>query len=65
MTRNDAPEPLADPQEIAFRRLAVGRSTGFDLIRTGQLAAYKVGRRTYVTRKAQAEFIAGREETAA
>jgi hypothetical protein len=59
--KNTEVEPLSDPQEVAFRRLGLGRSSGFKLVRAGDLTAYKVGRCTYISRRAQADFIAKRE----
>lgn len=59
------PEPLAYQLEQAFRLIGVGRSKGFELINTGELASYTVGRRRYVTRKALEDFIADQQSRAA
>lgn len=39
-------------------RLGVGRSTVFELIKTGELASVKIGRRRLVAESAIAEYIA-------
>lgn len=58
------PEPLAYQLEQAFRLLGIGRSKGFELINTGELDSYTVGRRRYITRKALEAFVANRQKAA-
>lgn len=48
--------------EEAARLLNVGRSTAYDLIRTGRLRSVKIGRRRLVPRDALDALVASLEE---
>lgn len=50
--------PLAHSVESAARRLGIGRTTVFQLIREGRLPARKVGSRTLIRETDLAAFIA-------
>ena len=51
------PEPLLVPAEVAFDMLGIGRTAGFSLIKSGQLAARKIGMRTMVEVRSVKDFI--------
>ncbi len=51
-------EPLLLRPEDVARVLAVGRSTVFDLIRSGRLRSVKIGHLRRVSATAVAEFVA-------
>lgn len=53
-------QPLAYSLVDAGRLLGVGRSTVFELIRTGELAAIKIRRTRRVTRAALEAYLADR-----
>jgi excisionase family DNA binding protein len=50
------PEALLTPKDVA-RRLAVGRTTVFMLLRSGELASVKIGRSRRIPTSAVDEFI--------
>lgn len=50
--------PVSYSVEDAARALGIGRSLAFRLIREGQLAAVKIGRRTVVSVKECEDFLA-------
>ncbi len=52
---------LVTPEEAA-RRLCVGRSKVYDLMRTGQLRSLRIGGSRRITVDALAEFVARLEE---
>jgi excisionase family DNA binding protein len=56
--RHSVPEPLADPVNVAARRMGVSRATAYNQIRAGSLTAHKVGRRTLILRTEQARWLA-------
>ena len=51
---------LLGPEEAA-KALGVGRTTGFELIRTGDLRSVKIGNARRISAIALAEFVAGLE----
>lgn len=59
-----APEPPVLRVEEAAELLRIGRSAAYDLIRTGQLRSFKLGRRRLVPREAIAEIITDLERGA-
>jgi excisionase family DNA binding protein len=57
-TPTPQPKPVSYSVEDAARALGIGRSLAFRLIREGQLAAVKIGRRTVVPVKECEAFLA-------
>jgi len=55
-------ESLLSVEELA-RELSVSRSTGYDLLWSGQIPSMKIGRRRLVRRADLAEFIERRLES--
>lgn len=53
----DAP-PISYPIEAAMRRLAIGRTKLYELIASGELDTYTVGKRRFVSHSAIERFIA-------
>ena len=51
---------LLRPEEVA-KALCVGRTTVFELIRTGDLRSVKIGNARRISATALAEFVAGLE----
>ena len=57
--------PCAYSVERAIDVLATSRRTIYEVIRTGELRTYTVGRRRYISAEAVREFIARREAATA
>lgn len=57
MTTN--PEPLADSVAVAAKRLGISRSAIYLELKAGRLHGLKAGRRTIITRAAQADWVSG------
>jgi len=57
-TASPAPRPATHTIEDLRRELNAGRSTVFELIRTGELPSIKIGRRRLVTEQALMEYLA-------
>jgi excisionase family DNA binding protein len=51
-------EPLADSIADTAIRLGVGRSNVYELLNSGQLESFKLGRRRLIPRSAQQKLIA-------
>ena len=54
-----------NPIEAVMERLALGRSTVFGLLASGQLRSVKVGKRRLVSEAALTDFIDGLDESEA
>jgi hypothetical protein len=52
--------PLAFRAEDAFKKIGIGRTTGWAEIRSGRLRSFRVGKRRLVPATAISEFIADR-----
>lgn len=50
-------EPLADPLNVAAKRMGISRAGAYNLINRGCLRAVKAGRRTLVLRAEQLRFV--------
>ena len=59
---DEAPPPISYPIEAAMRRLAIGRTKLYELIASGELDTYTIGKRRYVSRSAIERFIARLED---
>lgn len=46
----------------AFEALRMSRATGYELVNSGRLRTYTVGRRRYISGEALIEFVRGREQ---
>lgn len=57
--------PLAHRVPEACRRLGIGRSALYELIKTGELRAIKIGKRTLIPETELQKIIAARLEIAA
>jgi len=53
-------EPFALPPKAAFAAIGIGVTKGYELINSGDLEAFKVGRATRVTTASVKTFIANR-----
>lgn len=51
-------EPLADSVVTAAKRLGISRSAAYLELKAGRLRGLKAGRRTIITRAAQADWVA-------
>lgn len=51
--------PVSLPVEDAFELIGVGRTKGWELVRSGRLPTFKVGRRRLVHRQTLEEFLTG------
>ncbi|WP_043758366.1 MerR family transcriptional regulator [Imhoffiella purpurea] len=51
---------IAYPLDVGLKKIAVGRTKGYELIEEGELETYTVGSRRYVTHAALERFIANR-----
>ena len=51
-------EPLAIPPKDAFAAIGVGITKGYELINTGELETFKVGRATRVTTESVRAYVA-------
>ena len=59
MPVNESDAPLLLTPEQAARYLSVGRTTIYDLIRSGDLASVKIGRLRRIPRVAIKQWLAG------
>lgn len=50
--------PLAVPPKAAFQMLGVGTTKGYQLMNSGQLDAFKIGRATRITTESVHAFVA-------
>lgn len=50
-------EPLADPLNVAVKRMGISRAGAYNFIAAGKLSAVKAGRRTLVLRTEQQRFL--------
>jgi hypothetical protein len=57
--------PLAVSTTVAFKAIGVGRSLGYDFIKSGQLLTIKLGRRTLIPTDALKAFIDSKKQEAA
>ena len=55
-------EPLALPPKAAFAAIGVGITKGYELINSGELEAFKIGRSTRVTAESVKAYVARRVE---
>jgi excisionase family DNA binding protein len=55
-SQDDGPPALLSVEEAA-RRLGVGRTVAYGLIRSGELRSHRIGRRRLVSAAAVAEFV--------
>lgn len=58
-------EPLADSVAVAAKRLGISRSATYLELKAGRLRGLKAGRRTIITRTAQADWVASLAEWSA
>ena len=64
-TIHDLPAPLAHRIPDACRRLGIGRSSLYELIRTGEVRTIKIGSRTLIPEAELLKVIDSRLEVAA
>jgi excisionase family DNA binding protein len=65
MTHNPSSQPLAVSISDAARLLSVSRRHLYDLLASGQLRAFKSGRRTLIRMRTLESYVAKREREAA
>lgn len=58
-------EPLAVPPKAAFAAIGVGVTKGYELINSGELETFKVGRATRVTTESVRAYVSRQIERAA
>lgn len=51
-------EPISVPPKVCFDALGVGVTKGYELINSGELEAYKVGRATRITTASMRAYVA-------
>lgn len=51
-------EPLAIPPKDAFAAIGVGVTKGYELINSGELETFKIGRATRITTESVRAFVA-------
>jgi excisionase family DNA binding protein len=53
-------EPLALPPKAAFAAIGVGTTKGYELINSGELETFKIGRSTRITTDSVRDYVARR-----